>query len=90
MESRVKDVLPPPKFLAAGTPCFRPSAMMLTSTETEVEITTVEIPPLYDQEPFHAAIQAGHGKYAFSTDNEVLFFGDEINAEGYCDFVFTS
>jgi hypothetical protein len=59
---------------------------MLTSLETNAEAHSVDIPPLYDHMSFDAAIRAGHGKYTFSSDNEVLFFGDEVTDGGYVDF----
>lgn len=80
---RATDVLPPPQFLAGGSRCFRPSASMLTSVDTAPTVTAVEVPPLYDQKPFEAALRAGHGKYIFSSDNEVQFFGDEVMQDGY-------
>jgi hypothetical protein len=81
---RATDVLPCPKFLAGGMQCFRPSAEMLTSVEMAPDESAVDIPPLYDQKPFEAAIRAGHGNFMFSSDNEVLFFGDQPMANG-CD-----
>lgn len=74
---RAPNVRPPPQFFASGSDCFRPSAAMLTSLETLPEATPVDIPPLENQASFEAAIRAGHGKYVFSLDNEVLFFGDK-------------
>jgi hypothetical protein len=56
---------------------------MLTSSETAPNESAVDIPPLYDQKPFEAAIRAGHGNFMFSSDNEVLFFGDQAMANGY-------
>lgn len=74
--------LPPPRFLVGGTLCLRPSACMLTSLEISPNASPVEIPPSYDDTPYEAAIRAGHGKYIFSDENEVLFFNDEVNANG--------
>jgi len=82
---RATDVLPPPQFLAGGSQCFRPSASMLTSLDTTPNVTSVTVPPLYDQKPLEAALRAGHGKYVFSSDNEVQFFGDEVMENGYVD-----
>jgi len=80
---RAADVLPPTQFLAGEMQCFRPSAAMLTSREMVPNAVAADIPPFYDHKPFDAAIRAGHGKFAFSTDNEVLYFGDEQMANGY-------
>jgi len=77
------DVLSQPRFSAEGTPCFRPSATTLTSLETVPDAVPVSVPPLYDQKPFEAALRAGHGKFCFSSNNEVLFFGDEAMPNGY-------
>jgi hypothetical protein len=79
---RASDVLPQPSFLAGPTRCFRPSATMLTSLETVPDAFAIDLPPLYDHKPLQAAIRAGHGKYTFSADNEVLFFGDEVTSDG--------
>jgi len=76
------DVLSQPQFLTEGTPCFRPSATMLTSLEMAPDAPPVSLPPLYDQKPLQAALRAGHGKFCFSSDNEVLFFGDEVMPNG--------
>lgn len=83
MALRVANVLRPPQFRAAGVECFRPSATMLTSVETVPDATPVEIPPLDNRSGFEAAVRASHGKYIFSSDNEVLFFGDKQLANGY-------
>ena len=56
---------------------------MLTCLETVPGATSVTIPPLYDRRQFDAAIKSGHGKYKFTSDNEVLFFGDEELPDGY-------
>ena len=56
---------------------------MLTSLETLPEATPVDIPPLDNCVSFEAAIRSGHGKYVFSSDNEVLFLGDREIANGY-------
>lgn len=61
---------------------------MLTSLQTVPEAITVDVPPLYDLKPLEAAMRSGHGKYTFSSDNEVLFFGDNVTPTGYtplCD-----
>lgn len=83
LASHVADVLPPPLFRADDHPCLRPSANMLTSLETVPDATSVPIPPLYDRKPFDAAMRSGHGRFKFSSDNEVLFFGDEPIPDGY-------
>lgn len=77
MALRVTNVLPPPRFRAAGVDCFRPSATMLTSLDTVPDAAPVDIPPLDNLSGFEAAIRAGHGKYVFSADNEILFCCDE-------------
>jgi hypothetical protein len=79
-------VLPPPQFLAGSFPCFRPSATTLTSLETNADALSVDIPPLYDHLSYDNALRAGHGKYKFSSDNEVLFFGNEVTDDGYVGF----
>lgn len=56
---------------------------MLTSLDTHPDATAVDFPPLYDEKPFKIAIEAGHGKYVFSSENEVLYFVDEIMPDGY-------
>ena len=56
---------------------------MLMSLETVPDASPVEVPPLYDQKPMEAALRAGNGNYVFSSDNEVLFFGDELMENGY-------
>ena len=55
---------------------------MLTSLEVQPDAATVEFPPLVDQAPFEAAIRARHGRYVFSSDNEVLFFADKEMSDG--------
>lgn len=77
------NVLPRPEFLAGTTRCFRPSAAMLTSLDTVLDAIAIKVPPLYIHEPLEAAIRGGNGKYVFSSDNEVLFFGDDVLAEGF-------
>lgn len=59
---------------------------MLTCLETVPGATSVTIPPLYDRRQFDAAIKSGHGKYKFTSDNEVLFFCDEELPDGYTFF----
>ena len=75
---RATGVLPPPQFFAGGVECYRPSAETLTSLEKAPDAIAVDIPPLYEQAPYEAAIRTSHGKFAFTADNEVLFFGDEM------------
>jgi hypothetical protein len=55
---------------------------MLTVVEKFPEAKAVEIPPLDHRAPLLAAIRAGHGKYVFSSDNEILFFGDKEMPDG--------
>lgn len=55
---------------------------MLTSTETFPDATAVDFPPLENRAPFDAAILAGHGKFIFSSENEILFMRDEVAATG--------
>jgi hypothetical protein len=76
------DVLPQPSFRAEGMQCFRPSAPMLTSLETLPDATAVDMPALYDHQRISAALRAGHGKFTFSSDNEVLFLGDKVMGNG--------
>jgi hypothetical protein len=83
MALRASNVLPRPQFLAGDSECFRPSATMLTALEIFPDATTTEIPPLENIAVYEAAIRAGHGKFAFSTQNEVLFFGDRQMPNGY-------
>lgn len=82
MATRADNVLPAPRFFTGGSECFRPSATMLTLLETLPEATPVDIPPLDNCASFEAAVRSGHGKYVFSSDNEVLFFGDKEVTEG--------
>jgi hypothetical protein len=83
MALRATNVLPRPQFLAGESECFRPSATMLTSIEMYPEATPTEIPPLEDNATYEAAIRASHGKFIFSPQNEVLFFGDKEMPNGY-------
>ena len=82
MASHVSNVQPAPDFCAGGLPCLRPSAAMLTPSAAGEEVIPVEIPPLYDHGPFNEAIQASHDNFTFSSDNEVLYFGDQPTANG--------
>ena len=82
MASRVSDVRPAPDFRAAGLPCLHPSATMLTPSAAGEEVIPVDIPPMYDHGPFDEAIQASHGNFTFSSDNEVLYFGNQPTANG--------
>ena len=86
--SKVDHALPPTRFLAGRTPCFRPSALMLTSLEMTPDAVAAVIPPLYNIDPFDAAIRAGHGRYASTSDNEVLYFRDELTENNYSHFSF--
>ena len=81
MAMRATNVLAPPRFLVERLECFRPSATMLTSVETVPDAIATDIPPLENVELFEAAIDASHGKYIYSADNEVLVFGEEFLAE---------
>ncbi|KAF9779572.1 hypothetical protein BJ322DRAFT_1113370 [Thelephora terrestris] len=47
------DARPPPQFLVAGIECLRPSAVMLTSLETNPTAMAVEIPPLSNRTAIH-------------------------------------
>jgi len=55
---------------------------MLTNLTTILNAVAVSIPPLYNRVPFDAALHAGHGKYIFSSDNDVHFFGDNVDPNG--------
>ena len=55
---------------------------MLTALASTPYTSAAELPPLYDQQPFVAAILAGHGNYEFTSDNEVMYFGDEPMQNG--------
>lgn len=76
------NVLPPPKFMAENFVCIRPSATMLTSLATVPDATPVEFPPLDENDVFEAAVRAGHGRYVYSSDNEVFYFKDELTPDG--------
>ena len=78
MAMRATNVLAAPRFMVEHLECFRPSATMLTSVETVPDAVATDIPPLENIELFEAAINAGHGKYIYSADNEVLVFGEEF------------
>ena len=80
---RARNILPRPSFCIGNLECFRPSAEMLTSVDINPGAEVTEIPPLYDAQPFLNAIYQGHGEYAFTTDNEVLFFKDKAEPNGY-------
>ena len=56
---------------------------MLTSVETIPDVTAIEVPPLYDLKPLEAAMRSSHGRYIFSSDNEVLFFHDKEKTTEY-------
>jgi hypothetical protein len=56
---------------------------MLTCVNTVPEATKVDFPPLEDSAPYEAAVRAGHSRYVFAADNEVLYFRDEQMPNGY-------
>lgn len=76
--------------MAAGVPLslpprprfFRPTATMLTDLETAPAATATDIPPLENHSPFAAAIRHGHGRFLFSSENEVMYFDDDILCNG--------
>ena len=78
MAMRAANVQAMPLFSVERHECFRPSATMLTSAETDPDASVADIPPLENAQPFEAAVNAAHGKFLFSTDNEVLIFGEEF------------
>jgi hypothetical protein len=83
MALRASNVLPRSQFFAGESECFRPSATMLTTLDVFPEATSTEIPPLENVVAYEAALRAGHGKYVYSSQNEVLFFGDKEMPNGY-------
>ena len=82
MAENVQKVLPAQEFRTGEAKCLRPSAPMLTSLKIFPNATAVDFPPLENAAPFEAAIRAGHGKYIFSAENEILFMKDEQDATG--------
>lgn len=58
---------------------------MLTSIETVPNAKPAVIPPLYDERALETVIRGVHGKFIFSTDNEILYFGDKPGQNGYVD-----
>lgn len=81
---KAKDLRPRPSFQIGNLECLRPSAEMLTSLDVNPNAPEVDIPPFYDSRPFEAAVSQGHGRYAFTADNEVLYFMDKAEDDG-CD-----
>lgn len=88
MASHVNDVQLAPDFCAGGLPCLHPSAEILTSSAAGQDVIPVDIPPLYDHAPFVEAIHTSHGKFTFSSDNKVLYFGDEPTTTGCMVYLF--
>ena len=78
------DVYDLPQYWLGKTECFRPSATMLTSIKTSPDATSADIPVLDNQASLMAAIRSGHGKFIFSSDNQVLFTADRELPNG-CD-----
>lgn len=80
---KAKDIRPRPSFRMGNLECFRPSAEMLTSIDINPNAPIAELPPFYDARPFEDAIQQGHGQWAFTADNEVLYYADKTGHDGY-------
>lgn len=87
---RTRDMRPRPSFRVGNLDSIRPSAEMLTSLDVNPNATPVEIPPLYDAQPFETSLRQGHGKFAFTTDNEVLYFADKAGNDGFVVSWFTT
>ena len=68
-----RDMQPRRSFRVGNLESIRPSAEMLTSLDINSNAAPVEIPPLYDAQPFETAVRQGHGKFAFTADNRVLY-----------------
>jgi len=79
---RTKDMRPRRSFRVGNSDSIRPSAEMLTSLDVNSNATPVEIPPLYDAQPFETSLRQGHGKFMFTADNEVLYFADKAGRDG--------
>ena len=79
---KAKDIRPRRSFRVGDLEAFRPTAAMLTAVNINTGATVVDIPPLYDAQPFEAALRHGHGEFAFTTDNEVLYFSDKAQVDG--------
>ena len=56
-------------------------AMQATNFLAAPRFLVERLLPLEKVELFEAAIDAGHGKYIYSADNEVLVFGEEFMTE---------
>ena len=80
---KAKDIRPRPSFRIGVLDCFRPSAEMLTSVDINPNAPIVELPPFYDVRPFEDAVRQGHGQFAFTADNEVLYYADNAKQDGY-------
>jgi len=80
---RTRDMRPRRSFVVGNLESIRPSAEMLTSLEVNANAVPVEIPPLYDAQPFETSVRHGHGKFAFTADNEVLYFADKAGCDGF-------
>jgi len=79
---KAKDMRPRCSFRVGNLECFRPSAEMLTSLDVNPHAVVVDIPPLYDVLPFETALHQGHGEFAFTVDNKVLYFADATECDG--------
>ena len=80
---RARDMQPRRSFRVGNLESIRPSAEMLTSLDVNSSAVPVEIPPLYDAQAFETAVHHGHGKFAFTADNEVLYFADKAGCDGF-------
>src|ERR1700753_2222474 len=79
---KAKDIRPRRVFLVGNKESIRPSAEMLTAVDVNPAAPVVDIPPLYEQQPFETALRFGQGKFAFTEDNEVLYFADAAGCDG--------
>ena len=68
-----RDMQPRRSFRVGNLESIRPSAEMLASLDINSNAAPVEIPPLCDAQPFETAVRQGHGKFAFTADNRVLY-----------------
>lgn len=80
---KTKDMRPRRSFRLGNHECLRPSAEMLTSLEVNPDAHIVDIPPLYDAQPFETAIRQSQGQFAFTVDNEVFYFMDRAESNGF-------
>ena len=84
---KAKDMRPRRAFTVGAQESIRPAAEMLTAVEVNPSAPVVDIPPLYEQEPFESALRHGQGKFAFTEDNEVLYFADTASSDGFVDLM---